>query len=124
MEEFLDAMALFLVPPGAGSTAACCLDLPLADSPAHLADHGTPERPALGDTTLVAGTKCFKTTADKGYPDQDPPTLTLRVARNGQFNADEDQRVKDLVAKIMIYLRAGRRFHGHQTLVKNSNSSA
>ena len=121
VEAFLDSMSLLLIPPSAESVAACCLDLPLAGRPAHLADQSTPERPAPGDTAPATGTKCSKITTSEGYLDQEPPTLTLRIARNGQLTASEDQQLNDLATKIINFMQTGRRSMPHQTLVKKSN---
>ena len=118
VEQFLDSMAYFLVPPGAGSAAACCLDVPLADRPAHLADQSTPEHPAPSDTAPATGSRSYKNTTGEGYPDQEPPTFTLRIARNGQFTASEDQQLNDLATKIINFLQTetGRRFQAPQLL--------
>ena len=120
VERFLDSMALFLVPPGGGSVTACCLDVPLAGRPAYLADQGTSECPAPSDTATApaTGSKCSKTTTGEGYPDQEPPTFTLRIARNGQFTASEDQQLNDLAMKIINFLQTetGRRFQAPQLL--------
>ena len=104
-------MALLLVPPGAGAVVGCCLDLPLADCPANLANQGAPKRPAPDDTAPATGTQYPKTTTGEGYPDPESPTFTLRIARSGQFTASDDQQQKDFAAKIINFLQTGRRYH-------------
>ena len=107
---FLDSMALLLVPPGAGAVG-CCLDLSQADCPANLANQGAPKHPAPGDTAPATDTKDTKASANEEYPDQEPPTFTLRIARSGQFTASEDQQQKDLATKIISLLQTGRQFY-------------
>ena len=111
VEGFLDAMALLLVPPGAGSVVGCSLDLPLAGRPTSLANQSIPKRPAPGDNALDTGNKYIKTSTDEGYPDQEPPTFTLRIARSGPVTESVDQEQQDFATRIILFLQQGRRFH-------------
>ena len=111
LEGFLDSMALFLVPPGAGSVVGCCLDLPLADQ-------STPIHPAPGDTALATCTNDTNTSTGEGYPDQGPPTATLRITRTSQSTASQDQQQKDLAMDIINFLQRGMRLHAQPSFNK------
>ena len=42
---------------------------------------------------------------------QNLPALTLRIARNGDFALHDDQRFKNLAAKIVEFIQTGGRLH-------------
>ena len=121
LEGFLDAMALFLTPPDVGSVVGCCLDLPIASRSAYPADQSTSKHTAPGNTAPAISTKSINTSTGEGYPDQGPPTVTLRIARTGHYTATQDQQQKDFARKIIKFLRRGRRVRAQPRLKKNSN---
>ena len=108
LEGFLDAMALFLAPPG--SVVGCCLDLPMAGRPAYPTDQSAPKHTAPGGTTPATSKKSTNASTGEGYPDQGPPAVTLRITRTGHFTASQDQRQKDLATKIINFLQKGGAF--------------
>ena len=118
LKGFLDAMALFLTPPDVGSVVGCCLDLPMASRSAYPADESTSKHTAPGNTTPAISTKSINTSTGEGYPDQGPPTVTLRITRTSQSTASQDQQQKDLAMDIINFLQRGMRLHAQPSFNK------